>query len=849
MAKPADKRADIWAFGVVFYELLTGERLFPGETVAETLAAVVRDTPDFSKLPAVTPPHVRRLLHRCLRKDQKTRLRDIGEARVWLDEPPSVDDEPAPRRNPWPWLVAGVMAVAALAFAWLWASRPLQESQRIQFSVAAPARTQLSPVSLPAVSPDGRYLAFVAGFGGRLQLWIRDLNALHARPIPESDGAVDPFWSPDSRFVAFFVPGKLKKVSAAAGPPVAICDAADGRGGSWNTDDVILFAPTFASPLLRVSAKGGTPVAVTALKESEGETSHRFPWFLPDGRHFLFSVRNASPEKTAVYLGELDSPERRLLSATASNAAYTPGFLLYMRGSALLAQRFNDRTLKLAGDTFPVAEPVDYLAGSIQGQFSVSQTGVLAYDSGGGSLQSQLTWMSREGKPLGTLGPRGVMQVAAISPAGDSAVVDRLDPSVGTYDLWLYDLARNLESRFTFDGGNDMYPVWSQDGASILFSSDRGGSYGIYRKAASGAQKEDLLYQSDGVSQPTDASGRYLLFLRHGREHGKRSVGLAAFGRRQSSGDFADQVFGIARQALPRWAMAGLRLRRVRGSPRDLCAELSGRREQMAGLDRGRHAAGLAARRRGTLLRVARRPDHERRGERRNALRSRRAAAALRRRHAICSRRPESSAHKSRANRTRRSRRPAIAHGGKLHGNSENLVCKIAAALPWPKPHRSFPVFTAVTENSRYRPDASVGCDTPSVLIQQVLLLRPAGRFPIDPVTPAAVGGKENGRSILGPHGIHIVAAVESEARFQVPRQIVKPQIVKPKIVGPHGRIQTIHHRAIAGRRDRGHLLITPRGPSVPSGFPSRLIHVSCDCSEPPPSYASTPVCDTENCP
>ncbi|HEX3744689.1 MAG TPA: protein kinase [Bryobacteraceae bacterium] len=535
MAKPADKRADIWAFGVVFYELLTGERLFPGETVAETLAAVVRDTPDFSKLPADVPPYIRRLLQRCVWKDRKTRLRDIGEARVWLDDPHVWDGAPPPRRNPAAWLFAAVMTVAAVVFAGLWLSPPARENRRLQFSVAPPAGTVLSGVSLPAVSPNGRYLAFVAESAGRPQLWIRDLEALNARAIPGSDSAADPFWSPDSRFVAFFVPGKLKKVSAAAGPLVAICDAADGRGGSWGKGDVILFAPTFASPLLRVSAKGGTPAAVTTLDQSGGETSHRFPWFLPDGRHFLFTIRNASPEKTAVYVGDLDSTQQRLLLPAASNAAYTPGFVLYMRGKALLAQRFAERTQILSGDAFPIAEPVDYLAGSIQGQFSVSQTGVLAFDIGGGALQSQATWMGRDGKPLGTLGPPGVMQEAAISPAGDRAVLDRLDPSVGTYDLWLYDLTRNLESRFTFDPGNDMYPVWSQDGSSILFSSDRGGRFGIYRKPSTGAQKEDLLYQSAGVSQPTDASSRYLLFALTAVSTGNDLWGLPLFGSRQAA--------------------------------------------------------------------------------------------------------------------------------------------------------------------------------------------------------------------------------------------------------------------------------------------------------------------------
>jgi serine/threonine protein kinase/Tol biopolymer transport system component len=510
--KPVDKRTDIWAFGVVLFEMLTGRPLFGGETITDTLASVVKDTPQLDALPADTPPRIRRLLNRCLRKDVQSRLRDIGEARVLLDEPDEV--LAAPRRVRMPWLAAGVAAIAALVIAALWLLHPAKEERTFRLSVLPPLpNASFSAISLPALSPDGRNLAFAAGSEGKPQLWIRDLMALTARPLPGTEGAFDPFWSPDSRSVGFFVPGKLKAIAIAGGPAVTLCDAPDGRGGSWNRADVILFTPSFGAPLSRVAAAGGAATPVTTLNETAGETSHRFPWFLPDGRHFLFTVRSGNPEKTAVYAGDLQSKERRFLIAAASNAVYSPpGFLLFMRERTVMALAFDAASLRTTGDPFPAAEQVDYVQGNIQGQFSVSQNGVLAYNSGGGSLRSQLTWFDRGGKPLGTVGPPAIMQAAALSPDGATVAVDRLDAPLGTYDLWLHELAHGNDSRFTFDPSNDMFPVWSPDGGRILFSSNRTGKYGLYQKAATGAGKEDLVYRMEGVTLPTGWSRDFVIF-------------------------------------------------------------------------------------------------------------------------------------------------------------------------------------------------------------------------------------------------------------------------------------------------------------------------------------------------
>jgi Tol biopolymer transport system component/tRNA A-37 threonylcarbamoyl transferase component Bud32 len=481
--KQVDKRADIWAFGVVLYELLTGKRLFQGDDVTDTLAAVLRHEPDWEQVPA----KVRRLLRRCLAKDPAKRLRDIGDVWELLDEVPQAT---APSRSWLGWGAWGVAGMLAIALGFVSYRHVREEPPHVlKMSILPPDKATFKPDSLPAVSPDGRRLAFVATLDGKDQLWVRDLDSLAARALTGTDGASYPFWSPDSRTIAFFADGRLKKIEVAGGPALSLCDAAAGRGGTWSNNDVIVFGVA-GGGALRVSAAGGSPAPVTILDQVSGETSHRFPWFLPDGRHYLYSTSHlGTPDKNGVYVVDLDSKNRKLVVTGDSNAVYSPpGYLLFVREQTLMAQPFDVGKLQTTGDAVPIAEKVDYLSGRNQNQFSVSQTGVLAYTSGGGEGGLQLTWFDRSGKVTGTLGAPSTINWGAISPDGKTVAVDQLD-APGSNDIWLHDLVRGTISRFTFGPKNNVFPVWSPDGNLIAFFSNRDNPGHPFQKPPAGRRR------------------------------------------------------------------------------------------------------------------------------------------------------------------------------------------------------------------------------------------------------------------------------------------------------------------------------------------------------------------------
>ena len=488
--KAADRRADVWAFGVVLYEMLTGERRFSGDSVAETLASVMKEPLVFGSLPAETPPAIRRLVTRCLERDVRRRVQSIGEARIILEDVMAgvtAEEEGGPRSaqtvgraSPWPWAVAAVALLAAVsAFGWIWFRAAPALPAVTRFTMAPPdgaALTANAPAaSQLAVSPDGRYVAFIADETGRDRtLWVRALDSLVAQRLDRTEGGTFPFWSPDSRNIAYFAGGKLMRIPVAGGAPLTVSDAPAGEGGAWyqadGQDGVILFAPTATSPLHRVLAQGGVSAPVTTL--AEGESAHVFPQFLPDGRRFLYLARG---QKTGIFVRSLDSDDATLVVESIGRAAFSPpGLLLYLRDNTLLAHRWNLDTLQLEGEPVSIAEDVRSGSGNGRNAFAISASGVLAYRAGGAGGNVQIAWYTREGKADGVVLEPGEYGPLELSPDDTRLVVVR--GSGDDRDLWLKDLVSGVFSRLTSASGPEGDPVWSPDSRRVAYVQSSAGA-------------------------------------------------------------------------------------------------------------------------------------------------------------------------------------------------------------------------------------------------------------------------------------------------------------------------------------------------------------------------------------
>jgi eukaryotic-like serine/threonine-protein kinase len=513
--KPTDKRTDIWAFGCVLYEMLAGRQCFSGETVSDSIAAILGRDPDWQAV-SNAPAGIQSLLRRCLQKDAQRRLRDIGEARIALEEfvtasaspsvaPAARTDKTKSNRLLSALLAAAVVAIGVLSVP---AIRHLREgpvdAPEMRVDIVTPATTD--PISF-ALSPDGRLLVFVASGVGPPQLWLRPLDSATAQPLPGTEGAVYPFWSPDNRSIGFFAGGKLKRTDIGGGLPQSLTAVLNGRGGTWNKDGTIVFSSN--SALARISSAGGEAAPVIHL--DSGQTSHRFPQFLPDGRHFLFFVQGVA-DRQGVYLGSLDeSASKRLTAADTAGAYAAPGFLLFVRQGSLIAWKFDAVKGELVGDPLTVADPVGFDGGAYQGAFSVSAAGSIAYRAGGAGRR-QLAWFDRAGKLLSTVGEPGDLIYVELSPDEKRIAVERTVQN--NEDIYLIDAARGVPTRFTFDPSADRAPGWSPDGSRIVFTSNRKGSFDLYQKPANGAGNEELLLESPGTKTPVDWSpdGRSLLY-------------------------------------------------------------------------------------------------------------------------------------------------------------------------------------------------------------------------------------------------------------------------------------------------------------------------------------------------
>ena len=526
--KPADPRSDIFALGAVLYEMTTGQRAFEGKTAASAMAAVLeREPAPITSLQPMTPPAFERLVKACLAKDPddrwqtahdvKLQLKQISEGGSQITSSAAVV-APRKRTSKPSWIVAAVWAVVAgLALFFLYQAKQ-QQLPVLRVEINPPDKMQFNlsgDHGGPAViSPDGRYIVFSAYGSSGAQLYLRALDSTSPQALPGTVGAMFPFWSPDSRSIAFFTDDKLKRMEVSGGTPVTICGSTLGRGGSWNQDGTIVAALSYNTGLSRVPASGGTPTPVTAI-DGVHYSSHRWPWFLPDGKHFLYiAVKHNAPTspETAVFLASLDGKEDRLLFHTLSNAIYASGRLLFQRENSLVTQTFDLSNGKLSGEPQTLSENVQFDAGLWRMNLSASTDGMLLYASGTASGTEILTWYDRSGKRLGTVGEQGEFYDLDLSPDDKKIVATELNTATAT--IWVHDLVTNLKTRLTFSGGAHLTPLWSPDGKQIAFTSNQQAAISV-KTLGSSAPERTLLSSPTPIYQAiSDWShdGRYLMY-------------------------------------------------------------------------------------------------------------------------------------------------------------------------------------------------------------------------------------------------------------------------------------------------------------------------------------------------
>jgi len=537
--KPVDQRTDIFSFGTVLYEMLSGQKAFQKDSTADTISAILReDPPELSATNKNVDAGLERVVHRCLEKNREQRFHSASDLAFALEslsgsqsrlDTSAIGTSTIETRfrtrsllRDFGWVAAVILLVSTAVFAYLYYRRPPVDAEPLRFTVSAPEKSVFTECA--ELSPDGHQIVLVVtDEAGVNSLWARPLESFELRRLPGTEGASFPFWSPDSRFIGFFASGKLKKIDTNGGPPQIVAEAStDVRGGSWATDGTIIYSPSTTSPIFKVSSNGGSTSEVTKLDPNFKQTSHRWPQFLPDGKHFIYFGRGEMTDALGIYVSSTDSMTPKLVLANTTLARYMPtaessrdGELLFVRDGTLMSSHFSLSKLEVSGEAIPIAQGVIAFPSEVGptafASFSASNNGTLIYRIGN-KLETQLTWVDRAGKSEEKLFEPGVYHEPSLSPDGKKIVLGRQDDA--KQELFMMDISRGSSTRLTFDPQAHVSSVFSPDGSEIIYASNRNGPFEFFEKSSSGAGSDQLILtgKSNQFSDSWSKDGKYLLY-------------------------------------------------------------------------------------------------------------------------------------------------------------------------------------------------------------------------------------------------------------------------------------------------------------------------------------------------